>query len=154
VIRCLLLIDKARTKDNTYLWLSVRWNTKTSRWGIYTPHIHWVGRGTGTPKDRDEVNKREVWECDGWVCDLDVMVVPSKLSVIRKASTLTRARSTLFLNCWGKVVWWKWNWPRSCSGRWTPEAPKKWSVSRWSCKNESLTNSLCNLIWVSVRWKT
>ncbi len=28
-------------------------------------HIHWVARGTGTPKDRDEVNKREVSECDG-----------------------------------------------------------------------------------------
>ncbi len=28
-------------------------------------HIHWVDRGTGTPNDRDEVNKREVCECDG-----------------------------------------------------------------------------------------
>jgi hypothetical protein len=28
---------------------------------------HWVVWGTGTPKDRDEVNKREVYECDGWV---------------------------------------------------------------------------------------
>jgi hypothetical protein len=26
---------------------------------------HWVGHGTGTPKDRDEVNRREVCECDG-----------------------------------------------------------------------------------------
>jgi hypothetical protein len=26
---------------------------------------HWVGRGTGTPKDKDEVNKREVSECEG-----------------------------------------------------------------------------------------
>jgi hypothetical protein len=33
--------------------------------GIYAPPIHWVGLGTGTPKDRDEVNKREVCECDG-----------------------------------------------------------------------------------------
>ena len=31
--------------------------------GIYTSHIHWVDRGTGTPKDRDEVNRREVCEC-------------------------------------------------------------------------------------------
>ena len=37
------------------------------------PHMHWVVRGTGTPKDNDEVNKREVCECDGWVCDLDMM---------------------------------------------------------------------------------
>ena len=28
-------------------------------------HKHWVARGTGTPQDRDEVNKREVSECDG-----------------------------------------------------------------------------------------
>ncbi len=27
---------------------------------IYTPRIHCVDRGTGTPEDRDEVNKREV----------------------------------------------------------------------------------------------
>ena len=27
-------------------------------------HIHWVDRGTGTPKDRDEVNRRDVYECD------------------------------------------------------------------------------------------
>jgi hypothetical protein len=26
---CLLLIDKARAKDKTYIWLSVRWKTKT-----------------------------------------------------------------------------------------------------------------------------
>jgi hypothetical protein len=32
---------------------------------IYMSHVHWVVRGTGTPKDRDEVNKREVCECDG-----------------------------------------------------------------------------------------
>ena len=30
--------------------------------GIYTSHIHWVARGTGTPKNRDEVNRREVSE--------------------------------------------------------------------------------------------
>ena len=29
----------------------------------HTP-IHWVGLGTGTPKDRAEVNKRELCECD------------------------------------------------------------------------------------------
>ncbi len=28
-LRCLLLIDKARAKDKTYIWLSVRWKTKT-----------------------------------------------------------------------------------------------------------------------------
>ncbi len=59
--------------------------------------IHWVDRGTGIPKDRDEVNRREVYECDGGVCDLDVMDTPSKLRVIRKTVTLPRDRPTLFL---------------------------------------------------------
>ena len=31
----------------------------------YTPRIHWVVRGTATPKNRDEVIRREVYECDG-----------------------------------------------------------------------------------------
>jgi hypothetical protein len=62
-------------------------------------HIHWVARRTGTPKDRDEVNKREVCECDGRVCDLDVMDSPPKLRVIRKAVSLTRASPTLLLSC-------------------------------------------------------
>ena len=70
--------------------------------------IHWVDRGTGIPKDRDEVNRREVSECDGRVCDLDMMVVPSKLSVIRKTTVLARARSTLFL-IWGEKAARKWN---------------------------------------------
>jgi hypothetical protein len=33
--------------------------------GSYAPRIHWVVRGTGTPKDGEEVNNREVCECDG-----------------------------------------------------------------------------------------
>ncbi len=33
--------------------------------GIYTSHIRWVTSGTGIPKHRDEVNRREVVECDG-----------------------------------------------------------------------------------------
>jgi hypothetical protein len=32
---------------------------------IYAPRTHWVGRGTGRSKDKDEVNKREVCECEG-----------------------------------------------------------------------------------------
>ena len=29
--------------------------------------------GTGTHKDRNEVNRREFCECDGWVCDLEAI---------------------------------------------------------------------------------
>ncbi len=56
---------------------------------IVASHIHWVDRGIGTPKDRGEVNRREVCECDGWVCDLEVIDVPSRLRLIRKAAVLT-----------------------------------------------------------------
>ena len=44
---------------------------------MYTSPIHRVDRGTGTPKDIDEVNKREVCECDGLVCDLNATGAPS-----------------------------------------------------------------------------
>ncbi len=33
-------------------------------------HLHFL-----SPEDRDEVNEREVCECDGWVCDLDPQVL-------------------------------------------------------------------------------
>jgi hypothetical protein len=42
-----------------------------------TTHIHRVVRGTGTPKGRDDDNRREVWECDWWVCDLEAIGVSS-----------------------------------------------------------------------------
>ena len=48
--------------------------------------IHWVARGTGAPKDRDEVNRRKVCECDGCVCVLEVMGAPSRLTFTRKAA--------------------------------------------------------------------
>jgi hypothetical protein len=45
-----------------------------------------IYRGTGRPKDKDEVNKREVCECEGWVWDLDAIGAPSRLRTIRKAA--------------------------------------------------------------------
>ena len=71
---CLLWIVKARAKD------------KTS-----------VVRGTGTPKDRDEVNRRSVCECEGWVWDLDVIGAPSRFRLIRKTAALVRIFPTLDL---------------------------------------------------------
>ena len=52
--------------------------------------IHWVTRGTGTPKDKDEVNKRESCECDGCVCDLDMMGEPSIFKMKRRSEALTK----------------------------------------------------------------
>jgi hypothetical protein len=39
--------------------------------------------GTVIPKDRDEVNKRKVCECDGCVCDLDVIGDPSMFRLLQ-----------------------------------------------------------------------
>ena len=49
------------------------------------------------------------------MCDLDVMDVPSKVSVIRKVAALARVRPTFVFSC------------------------------EMSLKNKSRTNSLCNL---------
>jgi hypothetical protein len=40
------------------------------------PRLHWVVRGTGIPKDRDEVNRREVCQCDGEVCQCELRSLP------------------------------------------------------------------------------
>ncbi len=85
-----IIIDKAWANDKTYIWVSVWWKTKNENWGIYAPRIHWVPRGTGTPIDRDEVNRRDVCECDGWVCVLYVIGAPSIFKLIRKAAALAR----------------------------------------------------------------
>jgi hypothetical protein len=99
---------------------------------------------TGTPKDKDEVNKRELGECEGWVWDLDAIGAPSRLRLMCKTVALTRVRPTLLLNPEEKAVRRKWNMSRCVCAGWTPETEKKRSVSRWVCKNKSLTNSLCN----------
>jgi hypothetical protein len=38
---------------------------KTKNEESHTSRRHWVGRRTGTPKVKDEVNRREVFECEG-----------------------------------------------------------------------------------------
>jgi hypothetical protein len=45
------------------MWSNVRVSKSVMNF-IKTLHV-WVGRGTGTPKDKDELNKREVCECEG-----------------------------------------------------------------------------------------
>ena len=46
--------------------------------------------GTWTPKDRDEVKRRKVWECEGWVCDLDGIGVTPLIRLIRRTTVLKR----------------------------------------------------------------
>jgi hypothetical protein len=68
----------------------------------------------GTPKYRDEVNRRDVSECDGWVCVLEVIDVPSILSVIRKVADMMRVLSTFSFRGGKNVVRHEWKgWIRS-----------------------------------------
>ncbi len=107
---------------------------------------HTLGKGTGTPKDRDEVNRREVCECDGWVCDAEVIgAPPSRLRLICNAAALARIDETRDLSMEEKAARRKRNMPRCVCESWTPEAVKKRSVSRWACKNKILINSLWSL---------
>ncbi len=130
-------------KDKTYIWVSVWWKTK-----IYTTHIHWVTRGTGTPKDKDEVNKRDVCECDGWVRVFETIDTHQNSNWHVKIQTWWEY-SRLLLSGWPKHVNLTVDYstsvsPRKCKTE-LLKLEKKRSVSRWSCKNNSLMNSLCNL---------
>ena len=61
------------------------------------PHIHWVVRQNKLeiPGDKDEVNKREIHECDVRTHDSDTMVAPLTPKPTRKAEALARAPSTI-----------------------------------------------------------
>jgi hypothetical protein len=114
--------------------------------------MHSVVRGTGTPKDRDEVNRRDTCEWDGWVCVRDVIGAPSIFKLTRRAAALARVLLTLALSCERKTTGLKWKSPPLvCCAVWTPEVAKNRSVSRWVCKNSNLMNSLCNLPEVLAR---
>ena len=70
-------------------------------------HIHWVPRGTGTPKDKDEVNRRDVYECDTSPITLthfthhflEVIGSPSMIRLTRKTAALVRGLPTFALSC-------------------------------------------------------
>jgi hypothetical protein len=59
-------------------------------------HIHWVeGQNKlEVPRDKDEVNKREIHECDGRAHDPDTMVAPLTPKPTRKPSPGRRRHFT------------------------------------------------------------
>ena len=61
------------------------------------PHIHWVARQNKLeiPKDKDEVNKQDIHECDGRAHDPDTMVAPLTPKPTRTAEALARAPPTI-----------------------------------------------------------
>ena len=126
------------------MWVSVQWKTTGLNWWIYTSHIHWVTWGTGTPKDRDEVNRREFCSCDGWVCDLEAIGVPSMFKLIRSTTDLVTMLSTLDLR--GEENTTRRKWKLVC-GIWTCEVARKRSVSCWwESKKRRHTNSPLNIV--------
>jgi hypothetical protein len=60
-------------------------------------HIHWVEQQNKLeiPRDKDEVNKQDIHECDERAHDSDTMVTPPTPKPTLKAETLTRAPSTI-----------------------------------------------------------
>jgi hypothetical protein len=62
-------------------------------------HIHWVPRQNKLeiPKDKDEVNKQDIHDCDGRPDYPDTMVVPLTPKPKRKAEAFTRAPPTFVL---------------------------------------------------------
>jgi hypothetical protein len=60
-------------------------------------HIHWVTRQNNLEirRDKDEVNKREIHECDGGVHDPDTMVIPLTPNPTRKTADLVRTPTTI-----------------------------------------------------------
>ena len=79
-------------------------------------HIHWVARQNKleTPKEKDEVNKREVHECDVRTRDPDAMVDPPTPKPTCKAEALVRAPPTIDSSCEGNAALKKWHLPRLC----------------------------------------
>jgi hypothetical protein len=83
------------------------------------PRIHWVARQNKleTPEEKDDVNKREVHECDGRARDPDAMVVPPTPKSTLKAEALARALPTIDSSCEENAALRKWHWPRLCCAR-------------------------------------
>ena len=107
------------------------------------PRKHCIVHGTGTPKDRDEVNKRDACEWDGWVCERDVICAPSIFKFTRIAAALARVLPILDLSCARKAPRLKVKCPPLvccllCCLLWIDKARAKDKT----------------YIWVSVRWKT
>ncbi len=66
---------------------------------MYKTHIHWVARQNKLeiPRDKDEVNKREIHEFDGREHDPDTMVTPLTPKSTHTAESLSRVPPTIVL---------------------------------------------------------
>ena len=69
-------------------------------------HIHWVTRQNKleTPKEKDEVNKREVHECDGRVRKIKLTVSSWPILIIKFSITAITVIENLWSHGRGKVM--------------------------------------------------
>ena len=76
-------------------------------------HINLVPRHNklDIPKDKDEVNKHDIHECDGRAYDPDTMVAPLTPKPTRKAEVLAKATTTIVSRREEDVVLKKWSKP-------------------------------------------
>jgi hypothetical protein len=79
-------------------------------------HIHWVARQhkLEIPRDKDEVNKREIHECDGRAHDPGTMVAPLTPKTTRKAEALSWTSPTIAFCREEDAALRKWTCPRYC----------------------------------------
>ena len=63
----------------------------------HVPHIHWVARQNKLeiPNEKEEVNTREIHECDGQAYDPDTMVAPLTPKPTRKTEALANSTTTI-----------------------------------------------------------
>jgi hypothetical protein len=73
---------------------------------VYQRKTHTHNGSNVEPKDRDEVNRREVWELDGWVWDLEAIVVSSIFKFTRKSVVLVMMLLTFDLSFEENAVRW------------------------------------------------
>ena len=60
-------------------------------------HIHWVARQNKLeiPNEKDEVNTREIYKCDGQEHNPDMMVAPLTPKPTRKTEDLVKTPTTI-----------------------------------------------------------
>ena len=64
-------------------------------------HIHWVTQQNKLeiPRDKDEVNKQDIHECDERAHDSDTMVTPPTPKPTLKAEVLVKEPPTITSSC-------------------------------------------------------
>jgi hypothetical protein len=122
------------------------------------PRIHWVTRQNKVevPRDKDEVNNREIHERDDRVHDPDTMVVPLTPKPTRKVEPLTRSPPTIPSCHEEDAGLRKWPLSRYCCSRCNLETKlKMYPNVRLFIMNQYKARSKDKMyIWVSVWWKT